>query len=235
MIVRCTRGLRPAQMPIGMPISERERDRGQHQRERLDARLPQPHQGERGERGEHDEPGPQAAEAGHDQRAGHGDAEPRHPQQRVRERVDHPLRERAEPVEDREDDVGVGRRALVDQPALEVVELPGERGPDQPARPRDLPARDDEGQQHEREHAQDLHGAAAPPPGGRRDRRSGDAPASDRHPRPRRRRRPSPGARTRGRRCRRRVRPRRRGRCRTPRPPAPRPSRSCRRPAPAPS
>ena len=52
MIARRKRFESPAAIPSGMPTSEREPDGGEHQRERLHARLPETHQRERGERPE---------------------------------------------------------------------------------------------------------------------------------------------------------------------------------------
>ena len=62
----------------------------------------------------------------HEQRAGGGGADPRQPLERVGERGDEPVGERAEAVEDREDEVRVLRGALVEQPALQVVEVLGQ-------------------------------------------------------------------------------------------------------------
>ena len=161
--------------PIGMPIDERERDRGEHQRERLDARLPQPHQRERGERGEHDERRPPAAEAEHDQRAATmTPSHVIHSSASVNALTSHSAIARKASRIEKMMFGSVAERWSISQP-WKSSSSSGSADQTSAARPRDLAARDHEGQQHEREHAQHLHGAAAPPPGGRRDRRRGDA------------------------------------------------------------
>ena len=59
---------RPARTPSGIPTSEREADRGEHQRERLHALEPEPTERERREGRERPERGPHAAEPERDER-----------------------------------------------------------------------------------------------------------------------------------------------------------------------
>jgi hypothetical protein len=103
-----------------------------------------------------------ASEAPHQQGAGGRGPDPREPFERVGERGDEPVGERTEAVEDREDEVGVLGRALVEKPALEVVEVSGQLGPDQPRRPREVVAPDRERAEHEQHHEADLRRAPAP-------------------------------------------------------------------------
>ena len=143
---------RPAQMPIGTPTSSESDDRGEHQRERLHALLPQPHQRERDERGEHDR-APARQPPKRSTISMPAAAVPTHVihSERVGERGDEPVRERAEAVEDREDRCSRSSAVrCVDQPALEVVELaPAARSRSSAARPRELAAQQREGEQHE--------------------------------------------------------------------------------------
>ena len=164
---------------------EGEHDRRQHQGERLHALLPEPHQGERDERRGHDERRPPAAEAQHHDHGRRHHARPGEPEQRVVERRHQPLGERAEAVEDREDEVRVLGRALVEEPGLELVQALRQLGPGERLGPRKLVAPEPEAEQHHRQDARHLRGPAAPAGGGTRQRRRADPAASDRHPEPR--------------------------------------------------
>ena len=85
--------------------------------------------------------------------------DPRQPQDQVAEPAHEPVDEHPEAVEDREHEARVLGVALVDQPALEVVEVLRERVPGQPGRPRELAAPEQERDEHERDDRGDLRRA----------------------------------------------------------------------------
>ena len=85
---RSTVGLRPAQMPSGMPITSETTDRDEHEGERLDAVLPHTEQPERGDaRGGEQGQSPAGDHAGDPARRDR-EAQPRHAVERVLDPVD---------------------------------------------------------------------------------------------------------------------------------------------------
>ena len=118
--IRSTLGLRPAQIPSGIPISERHGDGHQDQRQGLHARLPQSQHAQ----GQEAQPCEQRHLPAGEQPADHGgggdDTDPGHPQQDVR----HTIEERVEEVLQRGQEVDEQRARLVvlDHPGLDVGE-----------------------------------------------------------------------------------------------------------------
>ena len=129
------RSERPATMPSGIPIEERQADRREHQGERLHARLPQPDERERRESGERDHGGAHAAEAEHRDRADGRRAEPAEPEEALVNQATRLSTKVANAVEDAEERALVLGGALVEQPGLERVELGREAVPDEDVRP----------------------------------------------------------------------------------------------------
>ena len=116
---------------------------------------------------------------------------------------------RAEALEDREDDRLVLLAPLGQEPGLEVVEVDGQRVPDEVVRPGVFEPPGPVGDVHQRHDSGDLDDPPSPPEPMDDDRRTGGRLGNRGHV-SRLARRRSPGRRPRGRRCRRSFRSRRR-------------------------
>src|SRR5262249_50028698 len=152
------------------PDEEREPDSREHERERLDALRPQPHQRERRERSENAERLLPMSEPRDDERPERDGSDPRHLVEERPEPRHEVVEEVREPVEHVEEEARVRHVATVAQPVLESVEVADEGVPDERVRPRPgvLPA--EEPDQHREDDEENEAYASSPPRTLRRDR-----------------------------------------------------------------